>query len=247
MVPTSILQEPSHDSSMLKLNSENSIDFGTVSRDDDLSIEIIKPKNTVRNEFWLETARLVRDIVLVGAVLGLFVIFIAQPVIVDGSSMEPQLHDGERLIVNKLVHYNLEKREWGHVSRGDIVVFWYPEDPAKSFVKRIIGMPGETIESRGGKVYIDGKILSEPYLVDKQKGHMRDFGPQQVSRHHYFVMGDNRMDSSDSREWGLVPEKYIYGRVFFRWWRPARFGKVNKNTIDYGDAVGIEGDSQSEY
>ncbi|MFV0387777.1 MAG: signal peptidase I [Pyrinomonadaceae bacterium] len=210
--------------------SNKPIDFGTVSSSDDSTIEIYKPVNPGRAAFWREGLRLVRDVFLIIAALMLFGIFIAQPVVVEGSSMSPQLHNGERLIVNKLVYYGFQKFGWGHVQRGDIVVFWFPDDPSKSFVKRIIGMPGESIEIRDNRVYIDGRYLSEPYLVDKNSARMEDFRTTRIEPHHYFVLGDNRIDSSDSREWGTVPEKYIYGKAFFRWWHPAKFGFIGKGT-----------------
>jgi len=146
--------------------------------------------------------------------------------------MLPQLHDGERLLVNKLVYYKFKNISWGHLERGDIVVFWYPSDPDKSYVKRIIGLPGETVEVRSGKVFIDGKELNEPYLDTIHNQNLRDNVVKVVDQHYYFVMGDNRDNSSDSRVWGLVPEKYIYGKAFFRYWKPADVGFLEHGEYD---------------
>ncbi|MBA2379742.1 MAG: signal peptidase I, partial [Blastocatellia bacterium] len=155
-------------------------------------------------------------------------------VIVEGSSMVPQLQDGERLLVNKLVYYKIQSVRWGHLERGDIVVFWYPADPDKSYVKRIIGLPGETVEVRSGQVWIDGRPLSEPYIDETHNRNPRSMDPmpRKVEPHHYFVMGDNRDNSSDSREWGFVPEKYIYGKAFFRYWKPSNMGFLEHGTYE---------------
>jgi signal peptidase I len=158
-------------------------------------------------------------------------VFIVQPVIVEGTSMLPVLHDGERLLVNKLVYYKIQRYSWGHIERGDIVVFWYPKDPSKSFVKRVIGLPGETIEIRNGIVYINGKRLYEKYLEPTYNHSTLNFPLKKIEEHHYFVMGDNRDNSSDSRYWGLVPEKYIYGKAFFRFW-PSNIGFIDKGEYE---------------
>ena len=138
--------------------------------------------------------------------------------------MLPQLHDGERLLVDKLVYYKFKSFDWGHLQRGDVVVFWYPKDPDKSYVKRVIGLPGETVEMRDGVVLINGQELNENYLDAEHNQSLQDFKPTRVDEHFYFVMGDNRDNSSDSRIWGLVPEKYIYGKAFFRYWNPSSIG-----------------------
>jgi signal peptidase I len=138
--------------------------------------------------------------------------------------MVPQLQDGERLLVNKLIYYKIQSVSWGHIERGDIVVFWFPEDPEKSYVKRVIGLPGEMVEIRNGRVLINGQELSENYLDTEHNKSLPSAAPKEVKKYHYFVMGDNRDNSSDSRYWGLVPEKYIYGKAFFRYWKPSSIG-----------------------
>jgi signal peptidase I len=147
----------------------------------------------------------------------LVVVFIVQPVKVEGTSMLPRLHDGERIFVNKLIYY--DDWRWGpKLDRGDIVVFWFPDDPSKSYIKRVIGLPGDTVEIHEGIVRVNGRDLDETYLDPRLNLSHRNAGPHYVKPNYYFVMGDNRDNSSDSRIWGLVPKKYIYGKALFRYW-----------------------------
>jgi signal peptidase I len=203
---------------------KNQFDFGDISPSDDRDIEVVRLRAESRQGFWTEGLRLFRDVFLIVVVFILVGVFFVQPVVVEGTSMLPQLHDGERLLVNKLVYYRIQSVSWGHLQRGDIVVFWYPNDPDKSYVKRIIGLPGETVELRNGHVYINGNELQESYLDGEHNRSIRDSLIKKVDEHHFFVMGDNRDNSSDSRYWGLVPEKYIYGKAFFRYWKPSNIG-----------------------
>jgi len=162
----------------------------------------------------------IRDIFFVVGTAVLIVIFLYQPVKVEGTSMLPELKDQERIFVNKFL-YRFEK-----ISRKDIVVFWYPRDPTKSFIKRVIGLPGDTIEIRKGVVYLNGEILDEPYLLPKYMD-TRNMEETRVDQGFYFVMGDDRKYSSDSRAWGLVPEKYIYGKAVFRYWPVSQIGSID--------------------
>lgn len=210
---------------MLRKRKKNEFTFGTWMPEDDRDISIAYPSDDRVGRYWFgESVRLIRDLFLIMAVFVLLGVFAVQPVVVEGSSMLPHLHDGERLLVNKLVYYNIKSVSWGHLERGDIVVFWYPKEPDKSYVKRIIGMPGETVELRDGKVLINDRELIEPYLDDIHNKGLPNMAAKKVEAHHYFVMGDNRDNSSDSRYWGLVPEKYIYGKAFFRYWKPEKMG-----------------------
>jgi signal peptidase I len=159
--------------------------------------------------------------------MALVLVFVAQPVKVEGTSMLPRLHDGERIFVNKLIYYGLPD-----IERGDIVVFWFPNDPTKSYIKRVIGLPGETVQVRGGRIFVNGKELQEPYLENALNVAAGDDPPVYVKPHYYFVMGDNRDNSSDSRTWGLVPEKYIYGKALFRYW-PLSQASVISHETDY--------------
>lgn len=225
---------------MFDFQGKNQYDFGIVSANDDRDIEVQRLKVESRQGLYFESLRLVRDVFLIICVFVLFGVFIAQPVVVEGTSMLPELHDGERLLVNKMIYYKIESFDWGHIERGDIVVFWYPHDPDKSYVKRVIGLPGETVEVRNGVVFIDDQELKEPYLDTEHNQTLPSFRPVKVEKHHYFVMGDNRDNSSDSRYWGLVPEKYIYGKAFFRYWKPQNIGfiehgKYNLQEVKHDD------------
>jgi signal peptidase I len=219
---------------MFDFQKKDQIDFGLISPKDDRDIEVVRLKKESRQGLWSESLKLVRDIILIIAIFILLGVFVAQPVVVEGTSMLPQLHDGERLLVDKLVYYKFKNFSWGHVERGDVIVFWYPKEPDKSYVKRIIGLPGENVEIRSGKVFINGTELSEPYLDAEHNQNLPNYAMRKVDEHYYFVMGDNRDNSSDSRIWGLVPEKYIYGKAFFRYWKPSEIGfiKHGKYNID---------------
>ncbi len=137
--------------------------------------------------------------------------FVAQPFIVNGASMDPTFRDGDYLIVDQLSYYFEEP------ARGDVVIFKYPKDPSKYFIKRVIGLPQEKIHITDGQVTIttaakETIVLTEPYLVyEKSMNTQTGLGPNE-----YFVLGDNRPASSDSRVWGPVPRKLITGSVFVR-------------------------------
>lgn len=209
---------------MLDYNKKNNYDFGQLSPDDDHDIEITVIRRESRQSFFTEGLKLFRDVFLIFVVFILIFVFAVQPVVVEGTSMQPQLNDGERLLVNKLVYYKWQSVSWGHLERGDIVVFWYPKEPDKSYVKPIIGLPGETVEVRNGRVFINNVELHEDYLDVEHNKTLPSWPAKRVDGHYYFVMGDNRDNSSDSRYWGLVPEKYIYGKAFFRYWQPGKMG-----------------------
>lgn len=217
---------------MFQRRRKGQSEFGFVTPDDDRDIDVTRVRRESRNGLFSEGLRLFRDIFLIIVVFILFGVFFVQPVVVEGTSMLPQLHDGERLLVNKLIYYKIQSISWGHVNRGDIVVFWFPNDPDKSYVKRVIGLPGETVELRNGKVYIDGIELKEDYLDTEHNQSMPSWPAKKVEDHHYFVMGDNRDNSSDSRYWGLVPEKYVYGKAFFRYWKPRDVGFIEPGEYD---------------
>jgi signal peptidase I len=225
---------------MFDFRKKDQIGFGTISPYDDRDIVITKLSRESRRGLWTEGLRLARDIFLIIIVFILFGVFVVQPVVVEGTSMVPELHDGERLLVNKLVYYKIQSVSWGHIQRGDIVVFWYPKEPDKSYVKRVIGLPGETVEVRNGQVIIDGVALDEDYLDLEHNQSLPSFPPKKVEEHYYFVMGDNRDNSSDSRYWGLVPEKYIYGKAFFRYWKPSNMGFLQHGVYNMPQAPKID-------
>jgi signal peptidase I len=141
----------------------------------------------------------------------LIVTFGFQVARVDGLSMAPTLEDHDRLIVNKLVY------ELGEPRPGDIVMLYYPLNPEKMFVKRVIAKEGDTVRIVDGRVYVNDVPLRDDYVPAEFRSH-DDWGPQVVQQGYYFVMGDHRNNSSDSRHWGPVPKKYIVGKVKVRWW-----------------------------
>ena len=130
---------------------------------------------------------------------------------VDGLSMAPTLEDHDRLIVNKLVY------ELGQPRPGDIVMLYYPLNPEKMFVKRVIAKEGDTVRIVDGHVYVNNLSLHDDYVPAEFRSH-DDYGPEIVKQGYFFVMGDHRNNSSDSRHWGPVPKKYIAGKVKVRWW-----------------------------
>jgi signal peptidase I len=148
----------------------------------------------------------------------LIVTFGFQVARVEGHSMAPTLEDQDRLIVNKLAYRIGEP----HIS--DIVMLYYPNDPNKSFVKRVIAEEGDQVKIVDGKVYRNDIILDDSFVPPDYKSH-DDWGPQVIPEGYYFVMGDHRNNSSDSRYWGFVPKKYIIGRVQLRWW-PLRHARM---------------------
>ena len=226
---------------MFDFRRKNQYEFGPVSPDDDRDIEVVRIRRESRQGIWTESLRLVRDIFLIIVVFILFGVFAVQPVVVEGTSMLPELNDGERLLVNKLVYYKIQSVSWGHIERGDIVVFWFPKEPDKSYVKRVIGLPGEMVEVKNGRVFINGQELNEDYLDTEHNQGLPSFPAKRVEEHYYFVMGDNRDNSSDSRYWGLVPEKYIYGKAFFRYWKPSKMGFLEHNAYDINQPENIGG------
>jgi signal peptidase I len=141
----------------------------------------------------------------------LIVTFGFQVARVEGQSMAPTLEDQDRLIVNKLVYRIGEPR------RGDIVMLYYPLNPDKSFVKRVIAEETDSVRIVDGRVYVNDVPLRDDYVPNEYRSH-DDWGPQVIPEGYYFVMGDHRNNSSDSRHWGMVPKKYIIGKVQVRWW-----------------------------
>ena len=161
-----------------------------------------------------------RDLLIAAVLAIVIIVFLYQPVKVEGTSMLPELLDQERIFVNKFV-YRIEK-----IARKDIVVFWYPLDPSKSYIKRVIGMPGDVVEVRNGVVYVNDKALVETYIDPEYVDH-RTYPPVYVEPGHYYVLGDHRNQSNDSRMWGMVPEKYIYGKAVFRYWPMNKMGSLD--------------------
>ena len=181
-------------------------------------------------------SRLAREI-LEAVMLALIVLVLVQGTVrnfkVEGSSMHPTLEGGQYLVVDQVSYFKLDMERLARIlpfwqaqegeskfafdppNRGEVIVFRYPEDPTKDFVKRVVGVPGETVEVRSGTVFVDGVALSEPYLESADRSDARQIilGPKE-----YYVIGDNRSNSNDSRAWGVVPEDNIVGRVLLVYW-----------------------------
>jgi signal peptidase I len=160
-----------------------------------------------------------RDLIISLAISAFIIIFLYQPVKVEGTSMMPSLDDQERIFVNKFV-YRLEA-----IQRGDIVVFRYPRDPSKSYIKRVIGLAGDRIRIEDGAVYLNGKPLAEDY-VPLAYADQRSTPETVVPANSYFLLGDHRTMSNDSRDFGPVEAEFIYGKAVFGYWPMDRMGRV---------------------
>ncbi|HZR56458.1 MAG TPA: signal peptidase I [Terriglobales bacterium] len=160
-----------------------------------------------------------RDLIISLLISAFIIIFLYQPVKVEGTSMMPSLDDQERIFVNKFV-YRIES-----IERGDIVVFRYPRDPSKSFIKRVIGVAGDHIRIDTGQVFVNGKPLNEDYVPHVYSDE-RSYSEVVVPPNSYFVMGDHRSLSNDSRDFGPVNTKYIYGKAVFGYWPMDKMGML---------------------
>jgi signal peptidase I len=158
---------------------------------------------------------------------------------VEGSSMQPTLEGGQYLLVNKLVYLRMDQDRlsrmmpfWSVNSgeqsfavhpprRGEVIVFHFPRDPSRDFVKRVIGVPGDTVEIRNGVVLVNGQVMDEPYLTSRDNSSLSRVT---IGEGEYFVLGDNRRGSNDSRNWGTVPEANILGKVWIIYWPLSQWG-----------------------
>ena len=161
----------------------------------------------------------VRDILLSLSLATVVIVFLCQPVKVEGTSMVPELVDKQRVFVNKLL-YRIDE-----IQRGDVIVFKLPEDPSRSYIKRVVGLPGETVAIDRGTVLVDGQPLDEPWLLPQYRDRSTK-PPVTVPVSQYYVLGDHRNTSNDSRTWGTVDDSFITGKAVFAYWPPERFGFV---------------------
>lgn len=160
-----------------------------------------------------------RDLVISLAISAFIIVFLYQPVKVEGTSMMPSLEDQERIFVNKFV-YRLEP-----IERGDIVVFRYPRDPSKSYIKRVIGVAGDRVRIDDGQVYVNGQPIEEDY-VPAAYADDRSFVEVTVPPNSYFMLGDHRSMSNDSRDFGPVKDSFIYGKAVFGYWPVEKLGRL---------------------
>jgi signal peptidase I len=162
-----------------------------------------------------------RDLMLSVLIAVLVILFLYRPVKVEGTSMMPNLLDQERLFINQFSY----KFGLGAIQRGDTVVFWYPEDTTKSYIKRVIGLPGDKVAVEAGQVVVNGQRLVENYVSSEYRDD-RPYPPTTVPPDEYFVLGDHRSSSNDSRAWGFVPRNYIYGKAVFVFWPLEQLGSI---------------------
>jgi len=188
-------------------------------------------KESFKSAAW----ELVQTVVL-ALVLFLLIRNVIQNFRIDGISMEPNFHNGQFLIVNRFaycpgLHLDISplnihwEKTWciRQPNRGDVIVFEYPKDLSRDFIKRVIALPGETVEVRGGKIYVNGQLMPEPFGPNPGSS---TNGPITVGPSDVFVMGDNRNNSSDSRTWGSLPLKYVIGKTLLSYWPPRYWAVV---------------------
>lgn len=165
--------------------------------------------------YWL------RDLVLSVVIAIVAILFLYQPVKVEGTSMMPTLVDQERIFINKYIY----KFGLGEIRHGDMVVFWSPPDPSKSYIKRVIGIPGDKIRIDRGTVYVNDLYLDESYVPEEYRD-MQSMTSVIVPENEFFVLGDHRSSSNDSRSWGTVPRSLIYGKAVFVYWPLEKLGAL---------------------
>lgn len=168
---------------------------------------------------WTEIKAWVKDLVIAGIIAFFIINYVAQITKVHGACMLPNIMENDRIIVNKFTYL------FTSIKTGDIIVFNYPEDPKKTFIKRAIAAEGDTVKIENGMVYVNEAKTDESYVKSENRSH-ENYGPVTVPKGYYFVLGDNRCNSSDSRYWGFVPKLYIKGKTFLRIWPPSRIGFV---------------------
>jgi len=164
-------------------------------------------------------AGLLRDAVLALFLIAVIVVFLYRPVRVEGTSMLPMLEDNDRLFINQFAY------KVGNIHRGDVVVFYYPRDTTKSYIKRVIALPGDRLKIDHGTVYVNDKKIAEPYVPLRYEDD-RSQPEMTIPLNEYFVMGDHRLISSDSRDFGPVERKLIYGKAAFVYWPVDQAGVV---------------------
>ena len=187
---------------------------------DDFNKEIKENPDAEDNAKKLSSLREIIESIVIAVILAVVIrMFIIEPFYIPSGSMEPTLLINDRIIVSKVSYY------FNEPERGDIVVFKYPKDPERNFVKRLIGKPGEVIELRDSKLYVDGKQVAQNFLPPGLE--YPDYGPIKVPEGQYFMLGDNRNNSEDSRYWGTLPEENIIGKAVVIYWPLNRIGLTN--------------------
>ncbi|MFZ0962543.1 MAG: signal peptidase I [Terriglobia bacterium] len=176
-------------------------------------------ESSTLHKWFFATRYWLRDLILSVLLAFIVIVFLYQPVQVEGTSMMPRLENHERIFINKFLY------RFRPIERGDVVVFRYPLDTTKSYIKRVIGLPGDEVSIRDGRVEVNGRLLREPYVLP---GYLdeQSYPAVRVEPEHYFVLGDHRSSSNDSRVWGTVDRQYIYGKAVFVYWPLSQMGWV---------------------
>lgn len=184
------------------------------------------PKNSFVENLGTHLIDFIQTLVVCGAIFVLIYLFVAQPHRVSGRSMVPNFEDGDFILTDK-ISYKI-----GEPKRGQVIVLKNPKNESQEFIKRIIGLPGDTIKLEDSHIYINGELLDQSYLPAGTVTHGGDFIQEgefvKLEQNQYVVMGDNRTNSSDSRYWGPITRQEIVGKTFFRYWPPNSFGLITK-------------------
>jgi signal peptidase I len=179
-----------------------------------------RPVSPAHSSIW-SALSWVRDLAFSVLIAVILIVFIYQPVKVEGTSMMPTLTDQERIFINKFTyHFGL-----GSIERGDMVVFWFPLDPSKSYIKRVIGIPGDRVYIDAGQVVVNDRPLVENYVPEGYHDRV-SWEEHRIPADEYFVLGDHRSSSSDSRTWGFVKRDAIYGKAVFVYWPLRSMGRL---------------------
>jgi signal peptidase I len=197
---------------------------------------------------WWRLFREVGETLVLAVLIFMAVRIVVQNFRVEGQSMEPNLASGQYLLINKALYARIDLDDINRVlpvfnlapgddgvrylfrtpKQGDVVVFRFPQQPERDFIKRVMAVPGDTIEVREGVVSVNGQVVDEPYIA--RLGNY-SFGPTVVPNHQYFVLGDNRPLSYDSRVWGFVPEEYLIGKAWFSYWPASTWGPAPNQSV----------------
>ena len=180
---------------------------------------LVLPRAGARASLWRALVELLHDLSVAALFCFFLIVFVAQAFRVQGTSMLPLLADGERIVVNKFLY------RFHSIERGDVVVFYFPREPQISFIKRVVGLPGDLIELRAGQLFVNNQRVNEDYLAAQFRDH-DNFPSTEIKKGYYFVLGDHRNSSNDSRSWGEVPEKYIYGKAVYRFWPLSKLSTI---------------------
>jgi signal peptidase I len=170
---------------------------------------------------WRRIAFDIIETLVLAIVLFLAINAVSARVRVDGFSMRPTLEDGEFVLVNKLSYF------FGEVNRGDIIVFHFPVNPEEELIKRVIGLPGDRVMVQNNQVFVNGQALNEPYIAQSP---LYD-GEWTIADRHYFVLGDNRNNSNDSKDWGLLPSENVVGKAVLIYWPPAMWNIIEHTEV----------------